>query len=64
MTGEDGKMSGIEKFDGTNFGYGKMQIEDYLYGQKLHLPLMEKKPDKMEDAEWTLLGRQVLGVIR
>uniref|UniRef100_A0A2N9I8X4 Retrovirus-related Pol polyprotein from transposon TNT 1-94-like beta-barrel domain-containing protein n=1 Tax=Fagus sylvatica TaxID=28930 RepID=A0A2N9I8X4_FAGSY len=31
MTGEDGKTSGIEKFDGTNFGYWNMQIEDYLY---------------------------------
>ena len=41
-----------------------MQIEDYLYGKKLHLPLLGKKPDKMEDAEWTLLDRQVLGVIR
>jgi hypothetical protein len=41
-----------------------MQIEDYLYGKKLHLPLLGKKPDKMEDAEWALLDRQVLGVIR
>jgi hypothetical protein len=24
MTGEDGKTSGIEKFDGTDFGYWKM----------------------------------------
>ena len=22
---------GIEKFDGSNFGFWKMQIEDYLY---------------------------------
>jgi hypothetical protein len=64
MTGEDEKTSGIEKFDGTDFGYWKMQIEDYLYGKKLHLPLLGKKPDKMEDAEWAFLDRQVLGVIR
>uniref|UniRef100_A0A2N9IQA4 CCHC-type domain-containing protein n=1 Tax=Fagus sylvatica TaxID=28930 RepID=A0A2N9IQA4_FAGSY len=63
-TGEDGKMSRIEKFDGTDFGYWKIQIEDYLYRKKLHLPLLGKKPDKMEDAEWALLDRQVLGVIR
>ena len=31
MTGEDGKTSGIEKFDGTDFGYWKMQIEDYVW---------------------------------
>ena len=30
MTGEDGKTSGIEKFDGTDFGYWKMWIEDYV----------------------------------
>ena len=50
MTGEEGKMLGIEKFDGTDFGYWKMQIENYLYGKKLHLPLLGKKLDKMEDA--------------
>ena len=31
MTREDGKTSGIEKFDGTDFGYWKMQIEDYVW---------------------------------
>uniref|UniRef100_A0A2N9EUG1 Retrovirus-related Pol polyprotein from transposon TNT 1-94 n=1 Tax=Fagus sylvatica TaxID=28930 RepID=A0A2N9EUG1_FAGSY len=58
MTGEEGKVSGIEKFDGTDFGYWRMQIEDYLYGKKLHLPLLGEKPEDMEDAEWTLLDRQ------
>jgi hypothetical protein len=33
-------------------------------GKKLHLPILRKKPDKMEDAEWTLLDKQVMGVIR
>ena len=41
-----------------------MQIEDYLYGKKLHLPLLGSKPDSMEEEEWSLLDRQVLGVIR
>jgi hypothetical protein len=45
MTGENRKTSGIEKFDGTDFEYCKMQIEDYLYGKKLHLPRLGKKPD-------------------
>ena len=31
ITGEDGKTSRIEKFDGTDFGYWKMQIEDYVW---------------------------------
>ena len=64
MTREEGKTSGIEKFDGIDFSYRKMQIEDYLYEKKLHLPLLGKKPDSMEEEEWSLLDRQVLGVIR
>ena len=64
MAGEEGKASGIEKFDGTDFGYWRMQIEDYLYGKKLHLSLLEKKPKTMKDEDWNLLDRQVLGVIQ
>ena len=64
MAEEVGKASGIEKFDGTNFAYWRMQIEDYLYGRKLHLPLLGIKPKTMKAEEWTLLDKQVLGVIR
>ena len=64
MARKEGKASGIKKFDGTNFGYWRMQIEDYLYGKKLHLPLLGKKPNTMKDKEWNLLDRQVLRVIR
>ena len=41
-----------------------MQIEDYLYGRQLHLPLLGTKPEAMKAEEWALLDRQVLGVIR
>ena len=41
-----------------------MQIEDYLYGRKLHLPLLGTKPETMRAKEWALLDRQVLGVIK
>ena len=64
MAEEAKNMSGIEKFDGTNFAYWRMQIEDYLYGRKLHLPLLGTKPESMKAEEWVLLDRQVLGVIR
>ena len=64
MVDEVGKMSGIENFDGTDFAYWRMQIEDYLYGRKLHLPLLGIKPEAMKVEEWALLDRQVLGVIR
>ena len=45
------KATGIEKFDGTDFGYWKMQIEDYLYGKKLHLPLLVSKPENMQEED-------------
>ena len=64
MAEETGKASGIEKFNGTDFGFWRMQIEDYLYGKKLHLPLLREKPEIMKTKEWPLLDRQVLGVIR
>ena len=64
MVEEAGKSSAIEKFDGTNFAYWRMQIEDYLYRRKLHLPFLRTKPDAMKAEEWALLDRQVLGVIR
>ena len=41
-----------------------MQIEDYLYGRKLHLPLLRTKPETMKAKEWALLDKQVLRVIR
>ena len=64
MVREEGKGLGIEKFDGTDFVYCRMQIEDYLYGKKLHLPLLGTKPETMKDEDRNLLDRQVLGVIR
>ena len=64
MAEKVGKASGIKKFDGTDFTYWRMQIEDYLYRRKLHLPLLGTKPETMKVEEWALLDRQVLGVIR
>ena len=42
---EELKGYGIEKFDGTDFGYWRMQIEGYLYVKKLHLTLLGEKPE-------------------
>ncbi|KAL6334618.1 hypothetical protein AAG906_019470 [Vitis piasezkii] len=47
MGEEARKTSGIEKFDGIDFAYWRMQIEDYLYGRKLHLPLLGTKPERV-----------------
>ena len=32
-------------------------MEDYLYGMKLHLPLLRAKPETMKDEDWNLLDR-------
>ncbi|GJZ49983.1 retrovirus-related pol polyprotein from transposon TNT 1-94, partial [Tanacetum coccineum] len=59
--GRSGKIK-IDKFDGHDFGFWKMQIEDYLYQKKLHEPLAEAKPTGMKDEDWTLLDRQALAM--
>ncbi|KHM99420.1 Retrovirus-related Pol polyprotein from transposon TNT 1-94, partial [Glycine soja] len=63
MTLEEGKVK-IEKFDGRDFSFWKMQIEDYLYQKKLYQPLSGVKPEDMKQEEWNLLDRQALGVIK
>ena len=60
---EDGKIK-IDKFEGHDFGFWKMQIEDYLYQKKLHEPLSGEKPKDMKQEDWDLLDRQALGVVR
>jgi hypothetical protein len=41
-------------------------MEDYLYQKNLFLQLggIEKRPTTMEDEEWEVLDRNVLGTIR
>ena len=62
---DDMKLT-IEKFNGTNFAYWKMQIEDLLYQKNFYLPLggKAKKPTTMSDAEWEVLDRKALGTVR
>ena len=60
---DEGKVK-IDKFEGHDFTFWKMQIEDYLYQKKLHLPLSEQKPETMSETDWNLLDRQALGVVR
>ncbi|GJV39806.1 hypothetical protein Tco_1418246 [Tanacetum coccineum] len=60
---EDGRVK-IECFDGRDFGFWKMRIEDYLYQKKLHEPLSETKPSGMKQEDWAMLDRHALGVVR
>ncbi|KAL6536393.1 hypothetical protein OROGR_012965 [Orobanche gracilis] len=59
----DGKVK-IDKFEGHDFGFWRMQIEDYLYQKGLHEPLTGHKPEKMVEAECALLDRKSLGIVR
>ncbi|XP_068658201.1 aluminum-activated malate transporter 8-like [Aristolochia californica] len=60
---DEGKLK-IEKFNGEDFGFWKIHIEDYLYQKNLYLSLNGVKPDSMKDEEWNLLDRKSLGFIR
>jgi hypothetical protein len=63
MAVEEGKI-GIKKFNGTDFAYWKLQIEDVLYGKDLHQPLLREQPEDIYDSEWALLDHKALAVIR
>ena len=47
----------IEKFDGKDFGWWKMQIEDLLVQKDLDAVLGEK-PENMTHAEWEIWIRR------
>lgn len=52
----------VEKFDGYNFGFWRMQIADYLYQKYLYLPLgrIEDKPNDVSTVDWKVLDRKAL----
>src|ERR1044071_267512 len=61
---EDGKLV-IEKFDGSDFSWWKMQI-DALLGQKDLDMVLEEKLEKMDEAEealWNAKDKKARGVI-
>ena len=49
---------GTEKFDGSNLGFWKMNIEDYPYKKSLRELLLAVKPDTMTTELWELKDRQ------
>ena len=54
----------IDKFDGSDFEFWRMQVEDLLYQNKLHERLSKTKPEDMKEDDWLLLDRWALGVVR
>nr|XP_010324808.1 uncharacterized protein LOC104648696 [Solanum lycopersicum] len=60
----DSLKHGIEKFDGSDFSFLKMQIKDYLYQNDLHEPVIGVKPKSTTEVKWKLRDRQALGLSR
>ncbi|KAK1417487.1 hypothetical protein QVD17_26616 [Tagetes erecta] len=54
----------IDKFDGKDFGFWKMQIEDLLCQKDLMSALEETKPEGTTDKDWKTLDRKAMAVIR
>ena len=50
MAVDEGKGR-IKKFNGKEFRFWKMQIEDYLYQKKLHEPLLGTMPTGMKQED-------------
>lgn len=53
----------IEKFNGQNFSFWKMQFEDLLYTKELNEAL-DKPADDMTTAEWNQIDRKALAKLR
>lgn len=62
MAVKNGKTK-IKNFDGSDFRFWKMQIENYLYSKDLYQLLMGQKTKSMFEAEVNVLDRKTLGVI-
>ena len=64
MAGEEGKVSGIEKFDGTDFGV--LEDADWRLSlwEEIASTFFGDETWTMKDEDWNLLDRQVLGVIQ
>ncbi|KAL2235826.1 UNVERIFIED_CONTAM: Retrovirus-related Pol polyprotein from transposon TNT 1-94 [Sesamum indicum] len=52
----------VERFNSSNFGFWRMQMEAYLYGKDLYEPLAEKS-EKTSDEEWKVLDRKAMSAI-
>lgn len=53
----------VEKFNGIDYDFWRIQIEDYLYGKDLHLRLGENKPNVMKEEEYKLLDQKAMSVV-
>ena len=55
----------VETFDGTgHFGMWQGEVMDSLFQQGLDIAIEEKKPDDIEEKEWSTINRLACGTIR
>ena len=55
----------VEIFDGTgHFGIWQSEVLDTLFQQNLDLAIEEKKPDEVDEKEWSTMNRLACGTIR
>ena len=59
----ESSKTGIEKFDGFDISFQKMQIEDYLYEKDIQEPILGVKLDTMTTEEWKLKDCHAVGLI-
>ena len=52
----------VDRFDGSDFGFWRLQIEGYLAGKDLDDALGEK-PTGMKDEDWKRINKKALGLI-
>ena len=52
----------IDKFDGSDFGFWRLQILGYLAGKDLDEALGDK-PEAMKDEDWKRINKRALGII-
>ena len=61
---DEGKTR-VERFNGVNFGFWKIQIKEYMYQKDPYLPLGRKTHNQkeMSDGEWEILDQKTLRAI-
>ena len=64
MTTGEGKIR-LKRFNSANFGFKKMQIENYLYKKDLYFSLSGKaqKLKKITNHEWEVVDRKALEAV-
>ena len=55
----------VEIFDGTgHFGMSQEEVLDSLFQQGLDIAIEEKKPEDIDDKDWSTINRLACGTIR